>query len=927
MANRIRGITIEINGDTSKLSQSLSGLDKNLKQSATSLKDINKLLKLDPGNVAILKQKYAELGKSVEDTKQRLERLKEAQRQMESAGKTDTAEYDKLQREIVETEQNLKSLTKEYERFGSVSAQQIAAAGQKMQEVGDKITGVGKALMPVTGALAAVGAVGVAKFAEYDKTMQLVNATMGNTETQAEGLNQAIKDAAAQSVFGMSDAATAALNFARAGLDAEQAANALAPAMNLAAGEGGNLETVSAGLVGTLNAFGASFDETGRYADIFAAACNNSALDVNSLSDNISTATSVFASAGYTVEDLTLALGIMADKNIDTATAATSLKSGIGKLAAPAKAGAEALDRLGFSSNSAEEAQSKLTAALAKQEAAQLKYQAAQHKYIKAVNQYGQYDEHSYKAKAAVIEANQKLAQTTQAVTLLQQASADGLASYGELLVDSSGEMRDFETVLGMLRESFAGLSEQEQLQAASAIFGKQQYSNWLALITTAPEKVDALSAAIRGSSIDLGSLNEQLGKSGLSIDQFAAALEPLGISSEQVSQILQLSGGSAETFADMLLEAANAGVTADDIIAALGGNLETLQTAMDGAKGTTDAMAEAMMSGFGGSLESLKSSVDVAATSIGETLAPMIQKVASAIQDAVTWFNALSPSGRQVVVTIGLIVAAIGPLLIIIGTLISSVGQIMTLAPTLTMLGGKIMGGISALGGALSGLWAIMLANPITIVIAAIAAIIAIFVVLWNKCDSFRNFWINLWDGIKDKAASAKDAVVNTFNSLKEKLSAGIQALKNLFNFSWSLPKIKLPHFSIQGSFSLSPPSVPHLAVDWYAKAMANGIILNSPTIFGASGGKLLGGGEAGPEAVVGVSSLREMIGEAVRQSGTDGETVALLREIIALLRLLSTSSVYLDTGALVGEMTPAINREMGTLAYYGRRERINGR
>lgn len=927
MANRIRGITIEINGDTSKLSQSLSELDKDLKQSATSLKDINKLLKLDPGNVAILKQKYAELSKSVDDTKQRLERLKEAQRQMESAGKTDTAEYDRLQREIVETEQKLKSLTKEYERFGSVSAQQIAAAGQKMQEVADKITGVGKALMPVTGALTAVGAVGVAKFAEYDKTMQLVNATMGNTETQAEGLNQAIKDAAAQSVFGMSDAATAALNFARAGLDAEQAANALAPAMNLAAGEGGNLETVSAGLVGTLNAFGASFDETGRYADIFAAACNNSALDVNSLSDNISTATSVFASAGYTVEDLTLALGIMADKNIDTATAATSLKSGIGKLAAPAKAGAEALDRLGFSSNSAEESQQKLTAALAKQEAAQLKYQAAQHKYIKAVNQYGQYDEHSYKAKAAVIEANQKLAQTTQAVTLLQQASADGLASYGELLVDSNGEMRDFETVLGMLRESFAGLSEQEQLQAASAIFGKQQYSNWLALITTAPEKVDALSAAIRGSSIDLGSLNEQLGKSGLSIDQFAAALEPLGISSEQVSQILQLGGGNAETFADMLLEAANAGVTADDVIAALGGDLDVLQTAMDGAKGTTDAMAEAMMSGFGGSLESLKSSVDVAATSIGETLAPMIQKVASAIQDAVTWFNALSPSGRQVVVTIGLIVAAIGPLLIIIGTLISSVGQIMTLAPTLTMLGGKIMGGISALGGALSGLWAIMLANPITIVIAAIAAIVAIFVVLWNKCEGFRNFWINLWDGIKDKASSAKDAVVNTFNSLKEKLSAGIQALKNLFNFSWSLPKIKLPHFSIKGSFSLSPPSVPHLAVDWYAKAMANGIILNSPTIFGASGGKLLGGGEAGPEAVVGVSSLREMIADAVRQSGTDGETLALLREIIALLRLLSTSSVYLDTGALVGEMTPAINREMGTLAYYGRRERINGR
>ena len=83
--------------------------------------------------------------------------------------------------------------------------------------------------------------------------------------------------------------------------------------------------------------------------------------------------------------------------------------------------------------------------------------------------------------------------------------------------------------------------------------------------------------------------------------------------------------------------------------------------------------------------------------------------------------------------------------------------------------------------------------------------------------------------------------------------------------NFHWELPHLKLPHFSISGSFSLNPPSVPSFGIEWYKKAMADGMILNSPTIFGAAGGKLLGGGEAGPEAVVGVDSLRNMIGEAV--------------------------------------------------------------
>lgn len=117
-----------------------------------------------------------------------------------------------------------------------------------------------------------------------------------------------------------------------------------------------------------------------------------------------------------------------------------------------------------------------------------------------------------------------------------------------------------------------------------------------------------------------------------------------------------------------------------------------------------------------------------------------------------------------------------------------------------------------------------------------------------------------SIFDSIKSKISSVMDGAANLVKS-------GIDKLKGFFNFSWSLPKLKLPHFSISGSFSLNPPSVPKFSISWYKKAMAGGMILNSPTIFGydSKSGQFLGAGEAGSETVVGTTSLLKMIREAV--------------------------------------------------------------
>lgn len=126
------------------------------------------------------------------------------------------------------------------------------------------------------------------------------------------------------------------------------------------------------------------------------------------------------------------------------------------------------------------------------------------------------------------------------------------------------------------------------------------------------------------------------------------------------------------------------------------------------------------------------------------------------------------------------------------------------------------------------------------------------------NIFNSLKSTVENIWNGIKS-------AIVTPIEAAKTAVKNAIDKMKSFFNFTWSLPKIKLPHFSIKGSFSISPPSVPKLSVDWYAKAMQNPMILDSPTIFGMKGNKLLGAGEAGAEVVAGAGKLMSMIRSAV--------------------------------------------------------------
>jgi phage-related minor tail protein len=317
----------------------------------------------------------------------------------------------------------------------------------------------------------------------------------------------------------------------------------------------------------------------------------------------------------------------------------------------------------------------------------------------------------------------------------------------------------------------------------------------------------------------------------------------------------------------------------------------QTLLKMVTDAQALSGAMGQASREsdGFENVMGNMKESVKQAGAELGEVLLPTVIKLIQGVTGLIQKFSQMDDGTKKLIVTIAGIVAGLGPVLIVVGKVISSVGTIITNIP-------KIVSGVKMVASGAKALWAVLSANPIGLIITAITALVAGFIYLWNNCEEFRNFWINLWESIKTIISdavtavggfltglwdditngfnSAKETVSNILNSIKDKFSSifetvkttvknGIDYVKGLFNFSWSLPKLKLPHFSIKGSFSLNPPSVPKLGIEWYK----DGGVMLDPTIFGFNGNKAMVGGEAGAEAIAPIDILLGYIRTAVAE------------------------------------------------------------
>ncbi len=617
-ANRIKGITVEIGGDTTRLQTALKGVNSSIKDTQSQLKDVEKLLKLDPGNTELLAQKQKLLADAVSETKEKLATLKTAAEQANTAlanGDISQEQYDALQREIIETENELKKL-EEQANQSATAVQKIAATGEKLKTVGDGISSAGSKLLPVTAGVTALGTAAVATAASFESSMSQVQATMGITsdavsEVNGESVNTMdtlsalAKKMGSETAFSASECAEALNYLALAGYDTQQMCDTLPTVLNLAAAGGIDLASASDMVTDAMSALGMGTDEATTMVDQMSKTASTTNTSVAQLGEGILTIGATAKSIRGGTAELNTALGILANNGIKGAEGGTHLRNVILSLQSPTDTAAACMEELGLQ------------------------------------------------------------------------------------VYDSEGNMRSLNDILGDLNASMDGMTSEEKNNIISKIFNKT----------------------------DLSSVNALLANTG---DTWGA-----------LQQSITESGGAAQQMADTQLN-----------------NLQ-------------------------GQITILKSALEGLAISFGELLMPAIKTIVGWVQKFVDWLNGMDEGTKKVVVTIALLAAALGPVLIVIGKVVSAVGTIMTIVP-------KVAGVINTVKGAFAALNTTMLANPIVLIIAAIAALVAAFIYLWNNCEGFREFWIDLWENVKETAVAVWNAIKEFFSAAWEAISSAAQTVWN---------------------------------------------------------------------------------------------------------------------------------------------------
>lgn len=348
MASRIQGITVEIGGDTTKLTDALKGVNSEIRNTQSQLRDVEKLLKLDPGNTELLSQKQRLLNEEVQATKEKLEALKTASEQANAAleqGTITQSQYDALQREIIATEQALEDLEEQAEQ-SAVALQKISATGTKLQDVGGKIEDVGKSLLPMSAAVTGIGVAGLKVATDFEKAMSGVQAITGATGEEFEKLRETAIDLGATTAFSSGEVAEAMTEMAKAGWSTTQIIDGMAGVLDATAASGESLGTVATIVADAITGFGLSAKDSARVADLMTQAANSGTIGVSDLGESYKYVAPLAQSMGLSIEDVTTALSAMSMAGIKGSQAGTALRTVLANMTKPSSTVAAAMDEL-----------------------------------------------------------------------------------------------------------------------------------------------------------------------------------------------------------------------------------------------------------------------------------------------------------------------------------------------------------------------------------------------------------------------------------------------------------------------------------------------------------------------------------------------------------------------------------------------------
>ncbi|MEB1809024.1 MAG: phage tail tape measure protein [Bacillaceae bacterium] len=476
--------------------------------------------------------------------------------------------------------------------------------------------------------------------------------------------------------------------------------------------------------------------------------------------------------------------------------------------------------------------------------------------------------------------------------------SAEETGKFADLLASASSNAN---TNVEMLGESFKYVAP----VAGALGFSVEDTSKALALMANNGIKGSQAGTALRTMMTNLASptkaMKDAMEELGISLTDTDGNMKTLDqIMDELRGSFGHLDEAQQAAYASTIFgKEAMSGALA--IINASEEDYNKLTDATTNYSGSAKEMADTMQDNLQGQLTKLKSALEGVGIQISEILIPKITKVVDKIQVWVDWFANLDEGTQATIVKIGLAVAAIGPLLLAVSKTIAIFGKLKAAALILA----PAVGAISL---------------PVVAVVAGIGVLIAIGVALWKNWDtvtakagefgsavssrvsSMRDNFVSSVTNLKDRTTSifnsTRDAIVNPINTARDRVKTTVDNIVGFFSglgskLKFEIPRPKLPRFSLDGNFSLAPPSVPRLNISWHKR----GGFFDQPTIAGL--------GEAGKEAIVPlVGSQMDPFADAVARrmkQNSGGFNNGRVEQL--LLKLLNKNQVIvLDTGELVG-------------------------
>ena len=993
MGNRIKGITVEIGGDTTGLDKALRGVNSSITKTQSALNDVNKLLKLDPSNTVLVAQKQQLLSQAVSQTSDKLEALESAQEQVTAAfqrGDIGQDKYQAFQREIEETrgklnqyKNDLSSLQTEQDRLSSNTArleklfsstgtqvddyadvlgsklvsaikngtansdqmktaiekigksatggkadirqltdaldtvddgeairnliEELKQAGDAAQDTAEDVGQIaentkGAALMQTADQLSAVGDkiqdIGTKAMDAYSETENAVikvNAYFGETGQAAEESANVIKSVYSDGVGESMDSVADAVLMVKKNLgdlSETDLTNLTQQAITLDELYGIDMNETLRGVNSLMQQYGLTAQEA---MDYIVVGTQNGLDKTNELGDNLSEYAGKFSQAGYSASgyfqllDNGLKNGAYnLDKVNDAINEVTTrlvdgtLGESIGSFSTKTQelftswqnGGAtqkQVIDSIVADIGNCTNQQEALNlAALAfgtMAEDGNLKFitsltsvgstyesvkGSAQGMFDATTTPMQQMESNTRKLQQALVPLGEKLAELANAILPPLVSVITTIGGWFERL---PGPVQNFVIILGALLAAFTALTP--VIAAISVAMGALNIS-MLPIIAV----IAAVAAAIAGIIAIIqnwGAITQWFGELwntictgiGAMVDSLKSWFSNLWTHLQSVWEGIC----NVVQTAVMLLGSIIQG--AIDIITL------PFQMIWENCKGIVSSV-----------WEGIKSVVSSAIHAVSSTISSVMGAIKNVIS---TVWNAISSKVSSVLNTIKTTVS----------TVFNAVKSVAS----------SIWNGIkSVISSVVDGI-----KSKVSSVFNGVkSTVTSIF-------NGIKSTATSVWNGIKDAIIKPVEAAKNAVKGIIDKITGFFSGMK------LELPKIKLPHFKISGKLSLSPPSVPHLSIDWYKE----GGILTKPTVFGMNGSSLMAGGEAGKEAVLPLKGFYDQLEHILSSRMNTGK----MEQYLAVIANNSSKGIYLEDGTLVGHLLPAIDSRLGQAQKLNRR------